>query len=236
MSKEKTIVITAHGQVIKDTFKPSIDIVTTCKLGEPHAGSLIEFNQIHIFDKPEYLYKYVLKGSNYLNSGSLWKSNEETYDVHLTPIKITDPVKRFSWQKPYITEHLIKLCRYELWDNPLYKTKINPFNINTISLKEVYDESFKNTDLSLLTSCRITTSYDNEYILKNPIYIGNHQCSLTYNKNRSVNIIEYENIGVFGTEEKWNLSDFIVDVDQYSKIYDSELVGAESIVLKACLS
>jgi hypothetical protein len=103
-------------------------------------------------------------------------------------------------------------------------------------LKEVYDESFKNTDLSLLTSCRITTSYDNEYILKNPIYIGNHQCSLTYNKNRSVNIIEYENIGVFGTEEKWNLSDFIVDVDQYSKIYDSELVGAESIVLKACLS
>jgi hypothetical protein len=236
MSKEKTIVITAHGQVINNKFKPSIDIVTTCKLGEPHSGSLIEFNQVHIFDKPEYLYKYVLKGNNYLNSGSLWKANEETYDVQLTPIKVIDPVKRFSWQKPYITEHLTKLCRYELWDNPLYKAIITPFNINSISLADIHNESVKIKDLSLFSSWRITTSYDNEYTLKNQIYIGNHQCSLTYNKNRSVNIIEYENIGIFGTEEKWNLSDFIVDIDQYSKTYDSELTGAESIVLKACLS
>lgn len=236
--KEKTIVITAHGQVITDKFKPSKNIVTTCKLGESHSGSLLGFDQVHIFDKPEYLYQYVLNGNHYLNTGEFWLNGQETYDVNLMPIKTGDPVKIYSWQKTHLLDHFTKLCRYKINDNNEYKNKYNitPFNIKSITLNDVQKISFENKDFSLLNSYNITNSFDKNYTLKNPIFINNHKCSLTYNKERTVNIIEYEEQGLFTQKAEWKLSEFISDIDSYSNLYDTELAGVESVVLKACLS
>lgn len=238
MTKRKTIVINAHGKIDSNqqVFKLSTNLITTCKLGEVYYAKLLTFQEVSIFEKPDYLYKYILNGENYLNKGVLYSKNSNMLDVVLSPMKHIESVKILSWQKPYMVEHLTKLCRYELSEDSKYKNIINPFNINKISLKEIEKEAEINENLSLFSSVEIVKSYNDNYQYKNPIYIGGHVCSITYNNDRSVNIIDYEDKGLFNIKEEWSLSQFIVDLDVYANNYDLELSGAESIVLKACLS
>lgn len=240
----KTLVITAHGKVnFNQSVKLPFDVVTCSRFGEYHCGKLISFQEISIFSNPLFLYKYVLdSGDNYTNKGNVYEKGIDIPDILLSPLKTNDPVKMFSWQKPYIIEHMTKMCRYELADNPLYSNKITPFNINKITLTEIEHVSSNDKNLSLLANTKIISEYENNYTCLNNILINNHTCSITTNKDKSVFIIDYEQAPLFSSAD-WSINDFITDLTNFAATNFTELLGAdkssidiEALIIKACLS
>lgn len=69
----KTVVLTAHGRVIKDhQMKLSHNIVTCCKFGETHQGKHLDFRDLSIFSNSYHLYDYCLTNTDdYTNQGQV---------------------------------------------------------------------------------------------------------------------------------------------------------------------
>ena len=70
--------------------------------------------------------------------------------------------------------------------------------------------------------------------------INSHLCSITSSTNNRVHIFDYEmgpslgnNINV---SDNWNILDAVNDIENFGLNNNIDLAGAESIVVKACLS
>lgn len=138
MSKGKanSIIITAHGTINKDvlTASPRFPLITTCKLGETHHGSHLDFNELSIFTNKHFLNNYILSSNNdYTNQGEVILPGTLIPTIFLNPCSNGESIKRWSWQKPYVLNHLKKMCIYELRDLPANPHGINYQNITAIT-------------------------------------------------------------------------------------------------------
>ena len=241
----KTIVITGHGRI--EPLNPITlqnNLLTVCKFGEVHSGNFVKINELGIFTQPNLLYEYVFHKEDYTVQGEYKSINMQIPNIVFTPLDNTQSVKNWSWQKPYVVNHLRKMCIYDLKNIPNNNYQHVDFNnINNISLIDILNEAQNISFFPLINRTQLIDDYSNNMNNYNNGFfdINNHLCSITSSINNRVHIVDYEmgpsmNGQIPNVSDNWNILDVVNDVEQFGQNNGIDLAGAESIIVKACLS
>lgn len=241
--KAKTLILTAHGVADKtDKMKLPIDLITTCKFGETHSGKHLTFSDLNIFTNKNFLYKYLLTNDDdYTNQGEFIRKGTEVPMIIVTPYSSGQAVKNWSWQKPYIEQHFMKMCIYELIGRPSYTYKLDQIKHDLSNWGKIKDHAREKDDIKLLTELSIIEQYSQDthsQILK----VDNaHVCLLTHVHSSGTLILDYEagpskTIGANPINDQWELPKAIASISDFCTSHSIDLSGLDSFVLKACLN
>jgi hypothetical protein len=238
-SKEFSVVITAHGTINK-TVPPitlSVNLITTCQLGETHHGKHLDFSNMSMFTNKSFLYDYILAGSvDYTNQGEVITKGTPIPPIHLSPINDGEHIQRWSWQKTQVTEHLRKMCIYELKAIP--GIDINYLTMPTISNDHILGIARKAKNFKLLNHIDIFTNYENDSKTEKVVLDAGHSATLTTIKSSGICIFDYTR-GPSGSltehlpADLWDIREAINSVSNFCHHHSVEMSG--DVVLKACL-
>lgn len=163
-------------------------------------------------------------------------------NIILTPLDSTQITKNWSWQKSYVENHLRKMCIYELKNIPNNNYNIDFTSMNQIAITHINIEAKKINYIPLLNHLMLTNDYlsDTNNYQGYQANINNHICSITSSTNNRVHIFDYEMgpsvNGTINASDNWNILDAVTDIENFRLNNSIDLAGAESIVVKACLS
>ena len=199
MPKANSIVITAHGKIDK-SIKTSLPytIITSCKLGETHHGSHLNFSDLSMFTNRQFLNNLILNGNDdYTNQGEVLLLGAAMPQINLRPCANGEYIKKWSWQKPYIIEYFKKMFIYELKDLPS-----NPYGINyltmaermsTLSLTTLKKFADESQNFKLSSHVNILSDYEQATTHVPIIAVApNHAFSITPIPSSGIYVFDYE--------------------------------------------
>jgi hypothetical protein len=239
--KASTVVITAHGRVDKSNkVKLPYNLLTSCKIGETHHGSHLDFSKLSIFTNKSFLYNHILAGNDdYTNQGEVIDAGTELPQILLQPCTEGESIKRWSWQKPQIIDHFKKMLVYELKGLPGNPYKISYENMHAFPFNELGALAQSTKNFKLVNHMQILANYEQETLMKPAVLDKFHMASMTIVKNSGICIFDYSHgpshFGHDKAHDTWSIQEAIAGITVYCNNNGIDLSGVDSYVLKACL-